>query len=286
MSPSSTYPLTNQIQEQSIAKEISFLLLVSREEKRKEMNISCPLSFDGYDLWNAYELSWINEKGKTELAIGSFYFPSSSDMIIESKSFERYLRSFTSLTFPCPFDVKEQLEKDISKKLQADVTVCLALPQDFYQACFKEFPGICLDTLDISIHHHSDQLCPCTKHLKTEERHVEEIVYSNLLRTICPITTQPDWASIQIHYIGPKINHKALLKYLMSFRNYVVFQENCAEKIFADIAKICKVKKLTVYLSYTRKGGIDINSYRSNFEKFIHNYRNYRYDPLNLTDNL
>jgi 7-cyano-7-deazaguanine reductase len=251
----------------------SLLCPLPRDKQRQAIGIAdVNLPFQGYDVWNAYELSWLNVKGKPLLAIGEFFFPCQSPYIVESKSFKLYLNSFHQTTFANLEDVQAILEKDLAKCVGQSVKVNLIQSKDYASLCLKNLPGFCLDNLDIetnlyavdpSILGHAAEL-------------VEEEFYSNLLKSNCPVTKQPDWASLYIHYIGPKINKESLLKYIISFRSHYEFGEHCIERIFMDLQKYCRCHKLTIYGRYTRRGGIDLNPFRSNFESFMRNIRDYR----------
>ncbi|MFT5317567.1 MAG: 7-cyano-7-deazaguanine reductase [Chlamydiales bacterium] len=250
----------------------SLLFPIPRKTKRDEIQVPEQLPFEGVDLWNAYEISWLNPKGKPQVAIAEFVIPCTSPNIIESKSFKLYLNSFNQSPFASSQEVMIILEKDISKGVGEKIQVNLITPQDFHLAKIQEFEGTCLDDLDIEVSSyrvHAD-------YLKSGEDTVDETLYSNLLKSNCLVTGQPDWASLQIHYIGPKIHHESLLKYLISFREHNEFHEQCVERIFMDLSHCCRPDKLTVYGRYTRRGGLDINPFRSNFESTPTNFRHCR----------
>lgn len=251
----------------------TLLFPVPREKQRKDIGAqSNRLPFRGEDIWNAYEISWLNLKGKPQVAIGEFFVPCESPYLVESKSFKLYLNSFYQTPFESFQDVQDTLQKDLSKCIEHDIRVKLIQPQDYHTLHLGSLPGICLDTLDIttSIYKVDPHL------LRHSEEIVEEKVYSELLKSNCLGTRQPDWASVYIHYVGPKIDHESLLKYIISFRTHNEFGEHCIERIFMDLLTYCKCQKLTVYGRYTRRGGIDLNPFRSNFEKPIANVRDYR----------
>lgn len=226
------------------------------------------LPFDGCDIWNGFELSWLNEKGKPMIAIAEFLFPCTSAFIVESKSFKLYLNSFNQSIFKTPECVQKTLVADLEKNVQTHVQVKLLLfPVEMKLR--SEFEGICLDALDIEtqIYHVAPEL------LKTNSKFVDETVYSHLLKSNCLATGQPDWGSIFIRYSGPQIEHEQLLKYIISYRNHSGFAEHCIEQIFLDILERCQPNKLTVYARYTKRGGLDINPFRSNFEVPYDNIR-------------
>jgi 7-cyano-7-deazaguanine reductase len=242
---------------------------VPRSLTRDELGITDNLPFTGCDIWTGYELSWLNAKGKPHVALLECRIPITSPQLIESKSFKLYLNSFNQSSFNSPNDVKQTIAKDLSHCAQANVDVNLILPADFEQITFGHLEGILLDEQDIDI----DQYSPAPNLLHTHENWVEETVVSHLLKSNCLITHQPDWASIQIRYSGQQIDHASLLKYLISFRQHNEFHEQCIERIYCDLMRLCAPSKLTVYARYTRRGGLDINPYRSNFEEFSVNKR-------------
>lgn len=235
------------------------LFPIPRKAKRDEIDVPVRLPFKGVDIWNAYELSWLNAKGKPIVALGEFIFPCESPNIIESKSFKLYLNSFTNTPFDSVETVKKIIQKDLSEFAGSEVQVKILPIESFSGHQLKSFEGICLDNLDISCDHY--QINPA--YLKTENTIVSETVYSNVLKSNCLVTGQPDWGSVQIHYTGHRISHEGLLKYLVSFRNHNEFHEQCVERIFMDIMRECHPQQLTVYACYTRRGGLDINPFRS-----------------------
>lgn len=251
----------------------TLLFPVPREKQRKDIEIhDTHLPFKGGDIWNAYEISWLNAKGKPQIAIGEFYVPCDSPYIVESKSFKLYLNSFYQTPFEDVNEICEVLRYDLSKCVQKEVAVKLIQPSEYPSIHLGPLPGKCLDTLDIetNIYKVDPHLLRCTSEV------VEEKLYSNLLKSNCLGTRQPDWANLYIHYSGPKIDHASLLKYIISFRMHNEFGEHCIERIFMDLMKYCKCQKLTVYGRYTRRGGIDLNPFRSNFEEPLVNVRDYR----------
>lgn len=232
---------------------------IARKIKRDEISVPDPLPFFGYDIWNAFELSWLNLKGKPEVAIAVFEIPCASENIIESKSFKLYLNSFNNSQFSSSEKVRQVLEKDLESATGACVSVKLYSPTSADIMQFGKFSGTCLDLLDIVCADHS--VSPAL--LKTEDASVSETCYSHLLKSNCLVTGQPDWGSVEISYVGQKINHASLLRYLVSFRNHNEFHEQCVERIFMDIMGACQPRELTVYARYTRRGGLDINPVRS-----------------------
>ncbi len=236
-----------------------------RQVKRDEIGLGKELPFKGSDLWTAYELSWLNPKGKPVVAVGMFRFSCSSPFLIESKSFKLYLNSFNQTRYADMAAVAEQMSEDLSRASGGEVKAELWGMEDSSRLQIGMLPGDCIDELDIEVDDYqlnpdvllgaADTRCP-----------VEEQLYSHLLKSNCLVTSQPDWGSVLIRYQGGKINREALLRYLISFRQHNEFHEQCVERIFADLMHYCQPQKLTVYARYTRRGGLDINPFRSNFE--------------------
>jgi 7-cyano-7-deazaguanine reductase len=238
------------------------LFPVSRQPQREEIGIQTPLPFWGADIWTAYELSWIDPRGKPQIAIATLYFTADSPQLIESKSLKQYLNSFNQTSFKNTHEVQTILTQDLSRASGCPVEVLLKSSGVFGQERIEELPGESLDRLKVDIRDY--QVNP--DFLEAGSPVVEETLVSNLLKTNCPITGQPDWAAIQIRYRGPRMVHDGLLKYLVSYRQHQDFHENCVERIFMDLRRRCRPEKLTVYACYTRRGGIEINPFRTNFE--------------------
>ncbi len=240
------------------------LFPISRTENRAKLGISQSLPFFGVDIWNAYELSWLNNKGKPQIALASFVVPANSPNIIESKSWKLYLNSFNNHRVGSEKELIEILSSDLSKAAGATISVQLQTPEKSNQGGFKELEGKLLDRLDLDIDPHQQ---PDAALLSSDANLgvVEETLVTHLLRSNCPVTGQPDWASVQINYVGPTINEEALLRYLIAFREHQEFHEHCVEKIFIDIKEKCHPTKLSVYARYTRRGGIDINPFRADY---------------------
>jgi len=222
------------------------------------------LPFFGEDIWNAYELSWLNNKGKPEVACAEFRFPCESLAIIESKSLKLYLNSLNQSSFDGVDQLLKTLKQDFSDCVGHPVIVNIMQVEYSISAGYKQLTGSCLDQLDVSINEYS----PDPALLSQQKPRVQEQLYSHLLRSLCPVTGQPDWGTLIIEYTGPKINHEGLLKYIIGYREHQEFHENCVERIYRDIAASCDVEQLSVYARYVRRGGLDINPYRcSNREK-------------------
>lgn len=234
------------------------LFPIPREAKRKEIGITGALPFKGIDIWNAYELSWLNEKGKPVVAVGEFHLPCESPCLIESKSFKLYLNSFNNTQFHSFETVASTMMNDLSQAAGIPVTVKLFALNAAPVKLIQQFTGICLDTLDITC----DTYLTEPAYLSTDNEYITETVFSDLLKSNCLVTGQPDWGSVQISYTGRQINHEGLLKYLVSFRNHQEFHEQCVERIYMDIMQRCQPERLSVYARYTRRGGLDINPWR------------------------
>jgi 7-cyano-7-deazaguanine reductase len=239
------------------------LQAVPRSMNRVELNLTTELPFSGTDRWNGYELSWLNSKGKPHVAIMRCEVPVSSLNLIESKSFKLYLNSFNQSHFDNIESVVDTLTADLSQCAGEKVKVMLFKPAEFSQMQISSFDAVSIDDLDIEIKDY--QLAPSILHADGEQ--VEESLTSDLLKSNCLITNQPDWGSVFIRYQGQQINHEGLLRYLISFRQHNEFHEQCVERIFCDIMAHCKPNNLSVYARYTRRGGLDINPFRSNFEQ-------------------
>ncbi|ANG63727.1 NADPH-dependent 7-cyano-7-deazaguanine reductase QueF [Marinobacterium aestuarii] len=215
------------------------------------------LPFAGEDIWNAYEVSWLNGRGKPLVRLAEFRIPASSSHIIESKSFKLYLNSFNLSRFDSEAEVAALMVRDLSAAAGAAVGVRLIEPDA--AAPIGAFEGRCIDELDVEIEHYQ----PAPELLCAGENAVTESLYSHLLKSNCPVTGQPDWASIQVSYTGPQIDREGLLRYLVSYREHGDFHEQCVENIFMDIWQQCRPESLSVYARYVRRGGLDINPYRS-----------------------
>jgi 7-cyano-7-deazaguanine reductase len=240
--------------------DASLLFSIPRSESRKSLGLNDNLPFYGLDIWTGYEISWLNSKGKPVVAVAEFSIPCESPFIIESKSFKLYLNSLNQTKYADINDVKCVLEKDLSSAAGADVAVGLRYLSDSSLLIDCTFNALCLDDLDIHINDYHPQVSLLIVDANLQ---ISEVLCSHLLKSNCPVTGQPDWASVFIEYTGEKINHEALLRYVISFREHQDFHEHCVERIFADLMRQCKPKSLSVYARYTRRGGLDINPFRS-----------------------
>jgi len=236
------------------------LFPIERAPKRAELGIGGALPFHGVDVWNTYELSWLEPRGKPCVAMAEFRVPADSPRLIESKSFKLYLNGFNGERLDRT-ELTRRLMHDLSTACGSDVAVRLIPSDDFGAQKLHEPEGMLIDDIDIAIDHYGP---PRPAYLTTiTGKPVRETLVSHLLKSNCPVTGQPDWASVQIRYSGTPIDHAGLLKYLVSFREHAGFHEQCVERIFIDIMHRCAPHMLSVYARYTRRGGLDINPFRS-----------------------
>lgn len=247
--------------------DASLLFPIARAAKRAEIGLTGQLPFFGADIWTAFELSWLTPRGKPQVALAHITVPCETPNIIESKSFKLYLNSYNNTRFAGADEVRDRLRSDISEAVwrggtpMSSIGVKLVLPEQFDREPVHELDGLSLDRLDIECTHYQ----PAPELLKAAvgEQPVTEVLTSNLLKSNCLVTGQPDWGSVRIAYSGPQIDQGGLLRYLVSFRNHNEFHEQCVERIFADIRARCQPTQLSVYARYTRRGGLDINPYRT-----------------------
>ena len=247
--------------------DAALLFPIARAVKRLELGLAGSPPFFGADLWTAFELSWLNARGKPQVALAHFTVPCETPNIVESKSFKLYLNSFNNTRFPDAAQVQARLRTDISEAAwrgapqPSIVGVKLLLPELFEREPLHELDGLSLDRLDIEC----SRFTPAPELLSAafDEPLVSEVLTSNLLKSNCLVTGQPDWGSVQISYSGPQIKQEGLLQYLVSFRNHNEFHEQCVERIFMDLWTRCQPAKLSVYARYTRRGGLDINPFRT-----------------------
>jgi 7-cyano-7-deazaguanine reductase len=244
---------------------------IARADSRGALGLGAELPFHGVDIWNAWELSWLDSSGKPVTGTAEIRVPAESANIVESKSLKLYLDSFAMARFVTRTDVAEAIEQDLCSCIGADVTVLLGNPSaGSVTACL---PGDCLDDLPVA--------CDAYEIDRTLLRAdtndcVREDLYSHLLRSRCPVTDQPDTGSLLITYRGPRIDRKSLLRYIVSYREHNDFHEACVERMFVDLLERCRPDQLSVYARYQRRGGIDINPFRSNFETNPPNARLWR----------
>ncbi len=247
--------------------DASLLFPLPREPKRREIGVLGSVPFLGADLWTAFELSWLNLRGKPQVAIAHITIPCESTHIVESKSFKLYLNSFNNTRLASADEVRDRIRADISAAIwqggpvASTVGVRLLLPELFNREPVRELEGLSIDRLDVECAHYEP--APALLSAAFGEKAVTEVLTSDLLKSNCLVTGQPDWGSVQISYSGPQIDQAGLLQYIVSFRNHNEFHEQCVERIYMDIMARCKPAKLSVYARYTRRGGLDINPWRS-----------------------
>ena len=243
--------------------DASLLFPIPRAVKRAELGLGEQLLFFGADMWTVFELSWLNPRGKPQVALAHITVPCESPYIVESKSFKLYLNSFNNTRFADAREVRERLRADLNAVVGAGVGVKTLGPEQFDQEPVHELDGLNLDRLDIECQHYTP--APELLFADHEEAPVTETLVSNLLKSNCLVTGQPDWGSVQICYAGAPIDQEGLLQYIVSFRNHNEFHEQCVERIFMDIWTRCRPLKLSVYARYTRRGGLDINPFRTSY---------------------
>jgi 7-cyano-7-deazaguanine reductase len=237
------------------------LFPIPRAGQRAALGIGPALTFHGEDVWNAYELSWLDPRGKPQVAVGEFRVPCSSPNLIESKSLKLYHNGFAQERIGSIAALGARIATDLSAAAGAPVGVALRAPSSFASDRLAEMEGESIDGLDVEIDHYGP---PRPESLVAEDTvPASETLVSQLLKSNCPVTGQPDWATVQIRYAGPRIDREGLLRYLVSFRRHSEFHEHCVERIFCDLMARCAPRKLSVYARYTRRGGLDINPWRS-----------------------
>jgi 7-cyano-7-deazaguanine reductase len=236
------------------------LFSIARQAKRSEIGISGDtLPFCGEDLWNAYELSWLDPRGKPVVALGRFRVPASSPNLIESKSLKLYLNGFNQERMPGAEDVRARIAHDLSAAAGAEVDVDVLPLSASPKRRFADPEGFCLDALEIDVASYR----PRPDFLRAAGETLNETLVSHLLKSNCPVTGQPDWGMLAVRYTGPKIDRAGLLRYIISFRQHEEFHEQCVERIFCDILAHCAPSSLAVWARYTRRGGLDINPFRA-----------------------
>jgi 7-cyano-7-deazaguanine reductase len=240
----------------------SLLFPIPRAPKWAELGLTAEtLPYQGVDFWNCFELSWLLPSGKPVVAMGEFAIPADSPHIIESKSFKLYLNSLNQTVFADNAEVEAVLVKDLSAAAGKPVGVRLRSLAEVTAEGVASAPGLCIDELDVAISNYEQ---PQPELLRCDSaRLVEESLHSHLLKSNCPVTGQPDWGTVVVQYRGAALDHASLLAYLVSFRQHADFHEQCVERIFLDLQRLLKPEHLTVYARYVRRGGLDINPYRS-----------------------
>ena len=250
----------------------SQLYAIARQTKWSELGIDGQaLPYHGVDIWNSYELSWLLPSGKPVVAVGEFRVPAQSPNIIESKSFKLYLNSFNQSVFASFAEVEQVMVQDLSCVAGAPVAVQLFTLDQVREQGVQGIAGECIDDLDVVIDQYSE---PSASTLKIQAQEVvSQTLYSHLLKSNCPVTGQPDWGTVVVEYQGAKLCAKSLLAYLVRFRQHQDFHEQCVERIFMDLRALLKPQHLTVYARYVRRGGLDINPYRSTDALVVQNMR-------------
>ncbi|MBU1285097.1 MAG: NADPH-dependent 7-cyano-7-deazaguanine reductase QueF [Gammaproteobacteria bacterium] len=240
----------------------SLLFPIPRAAKWAELGLSAEtLPYQGVDFWNCFELSWLLPSGKPVVAMGEFAIPADTPNIIESKSFKLYLNSLNQSVFSSADELVTVLVRDLSAAAGKPVGVRVRSLAEVTADGVQAAPGICIDELDVAISNYAQ---PQPELLRCDAaRVVDESLHSHLLKSNCPVTGQPDWGTLVVEYRGLALDHASLLAYLVSFRQHADFHEQCVERIFLDLQRLLKPEHLTVYARYVRRGGLDINPYRS-----------------------
>lgn len=233
----------------------ALLFPIARGIGRSALALAAELPFIGHDRWHAYELSWLDRRGKPVVETATFTVPADSPNLVESKSLKLYLNSLNATGFDDPEAVRACIAADLTRTTGADVAVIFGLPAVDADAAQT------IDAIDIDI---DDYGPPDPGHLHADGGdEVTETLHSRLLKSNCPVTAQPDWAQLRIAYRGPRIDHAGLLRYVVSFRDHADFHEQCVERIFVDLMAQCRPHSLSVQARYTRRGGLDINPWRA-----------------------
>lgn len=240
----------------------ALLFPIERSGPRDALGLSGALPFRGVDVWTAYEITWLGAGGKPEAAVGRFLISADSPRIVESKSLKLYLGSFAQESAAASAELARRIESDLSRACDAPVAVTLSPAADTDALRFGSLPGESLDDIAIA----TDVYEPAPAFLSAAGRDADETLRSALFRARCPVTGQPDYGDVMIRYRGPRMDRAGLLRYLISYRRHAAFHESCIERIFVDILHRCVPRALSVYGRFLRRGGIDINPFRSNFE--------------------
>ena len=247
--------------------DANLLFPIARAGQRAKLGVLDTPPFFGADMWTIYELSWLNLRGKPQVALAHITVPCESPLIVESKSVKLYLNSFNNTRFADARDVRERIRADVSAATGCGIGIKTIGPELFDREPIHELDGLNLDRLDVECIHYTP--APELLFAEFDLSPVTETLTSNLLKSNCLVTGQPDWGSVQISYCGPPINQEGLLQYLVSFRNHNEFHEHCVERIFMDVWARCKPIKLSVYARYTRRGGLDINPFRTSYPQAL-----------------
>ena len=237
------------------------LYAIPRWASRSLLDIDKKIPLQGFDLWRAYELSWLNQKGKPQAAMGEFFFDARSENLVESKSLKLYLNSLNNEVFASSDKFAERIAADLKELTRSEVQIEIRRLTESPLSRIHTPPGKCIDNLEIGVL----EIQPDAELLKVSGNRTERsALYSNLFRSNCPITGQPDWATVMVQYSGPTIDEQSLLTYLCSFRQHAGYHEECAELIYRDLIFKCEPEHLIVGMNFNRRGGVDINPFRSN----------------------
>ena len=240
---------------------------IPRAGNREALGISQSLPFHGKDIWTAYELTWLESSGRPTVAVATIEVDAGSQAIVESKSLKLYLNSLAMERFESSADLAALIKRDLSVTVQDEVLVTLATPPSVAAAGVRDLPGICIDAAADSCEVYAVDPSLLVNSDPGAHDTVAEEVHSHLLRSLCPVTGQPDFGSVLVRYRGTPIDRGSLLRYLVSYRNHNDFHESCVERIFVDVKERCAPDALTVHGFFNRRGGIDINPFRSDFEE-------------------
>jgi 7-cyano-7-deazaguanine reductase len=249
------------------------LYAIARIDARAALGIDAEPPFHGTDTWNAWDLTWLDPDGLPRVGTAEFHVPARSPNLVESKSLKLYLGSFAMTVYESGQELAAVISRDLSAAAGAHVTVVVRNPDDADGSAVARLPGRCIDALPVCCEAY--EVDPGLLAADADDI-VAEDLHSHLLRSLCPVTGQPDMGSVLISYRGPRIETEALLRYIVSYRQHQDFHEACVERMFMDIRERCGAEQLTVYARYQRRGGIDINPFRSNFEATAPNTRLWR----------
>jgi 7-cyano-7-deazaguanine reductase len=254
----------------SVQYDPGLLFAIDRAESRQLIDLTNDLPFSGADVWTAWEVTWLHTSGVPQIATAEFRVPCDSPQLIESKSLKLYLNSFTMSRFATSEDVRRAITRDLSARAGTPIETQLFLTNDAWLPA--PLAGDCIDNSDTDC----DVFDVDAQLLSADDTVVREALHSHLLRSLCPVTNQPDIGSVLVYYHGPQIDRADLLRYIVSYREHNEFHEACVERMFVDILRQCRPTQLSVYARYQRRGGIDINPFRSNFESAPSNQRTWR----------
>ena len=266
LSPNSHGPL-GQSTEYAANYDARLLFPMPRQPQRDGLGLVRAIPFTGADLWTAYELSWLNPRGKPQVALAHLTVPCETPNIVESKSLKLYLNSFNQTVFASVDEVQQRIRNDLGEALWRGAErpgqpgVRLVTPDQWAREQIVALDGLHLDRLDVECTDYEP--APSWLQADHSQAMVDEVLVSDLLRSQCPVTNQPDWGSVRIAYTGAPIDQAGLLRYIVSFRQHNGFHEHCVEQMFMDIWTRCRPARLSVLARYTRRGGLDISPWRT-----------------------